>query len=166
MNTRKQKQRGKGKTKTRTKATRQRGSSHQKQEIIQAYSDLLTLRSECLNTCAKHMCSTQNAAVCEQTQAFLKEKPAVDSSGFCNNMMAGFPQTCGLPSPSISPSCVCYQFRTALSQFEKLKARQNEWKPMVEELFRHINTPGYALSDQVKQFVRFKRMSGQRMLAI
>jgi hypothetical protein len=98
--------------------------SEVKQRILKQYSDLLFKKGECMKKCVEYMCSKHDGIVCQQTKDFLSSKMALDSSGFCNNMMAGFPKTCrGKNATASHDDCVCDSFKHALYEFDMLKGR-------------------------------------------
>ncbi|NBT46941.1 MAG: hypothetical protein EBT07_03865 [Actinobacteria bacterium] len=176
------------KTKATTKRSRkyraQRGASANmadvKKRILQKYSETLERKGQCNTACVNYICTHHERAVCDQTTQFLKEKPAMDSSGFCNNMMAGFPKTCrSSADPSLVASdadCACDRFKRSLYEMDMLKgeietiAKTNaEWLPVasiVKELFQSINIPGWVLSSEAQEYIRLKRQSGSWKLNI
>lgn len=173
------------KTRKQRKPKKQTGSGNlphlieTKPLIVKMYSELLSYKIECFKNCVNYICEKEDAATCEQTKRFLQEKPAADSSGFCNNMMAGFPKTC-LTNPSGNPiasydECACDRFRKALIQFEILNAKlarrsiNSEWTSLAaiaNELLQHIRMPGRTLSEEASKFIQLKRLSGSRSLVL
>lgn len=154
--------------------------SEVKQMILKQYSDLIAKKEACSKKCIEFMCSRHNTSVCEQTKEFLTRKTAMDSSGFCNNMMAGFPKTCRSSGNSVAPyeDCICDRFKHALYEFDMLKGRIERiandigGEPLlpiskiVTELFDHINKPGVSLSEESRRFVKLQRKTGSILLNI
>lgn len=155
--------------------------SEVKQQIVKQYSDLLSKKEACMKKCVEYMCSKHDTTVCDQTKEFVSTKMALDSSGFCNNMMAGFPKTCrSSSSNSMAPyeDCVCDRFKHALYQFDMTKGRvdsiakekkEEQWFTIARitaELFEHVNKPGVILSEESRRFVRLKRQTGSISLSI
>jgi hypothetical protein len=174
----------------RGKTRKQRGSgnisvntslSEVKQRILKQYSDLIAKKEACSKKCIEFMCSRHNTTVCEQTKEFLTRKTAMDSSGFCNNMMAGFPKSCRLASGNLAApygDCVCDRFKHALYEFDMFKGRIERIandvggehlltiSKIVNELFDHINKPGVSLSEESRRFVKLQRKMGSISLNI
>ena len=143
--------------------------------ILHTYGHLLKLRNECNQKCIETMCTTKDAAVCEQTKQFITTKLSSDSSGFCNNMMAGFPKTCKSTNPAIPVSsydeCACDRFKHALTAFDMLKGRILTLFPtesiadIMTELFDTMNNkPGTTLSDKTRTFIRLVPQNALRKI--
>ena len=157
-----------------------RGGSIQemKQTLRKHYNELVNYKMECFDNCIEYICSTQDPQVCTQTKDFLKTKPAADSSGFCNNMMAGFPKTCRPPTNSQSMAsydeCACDRFRKSLIEFERLNAKLatmtrngENWVPLstiAKDLLEYVRIPGHILSEETSRFLQLQRISGSRFL--
>ena len=155
--------------------------SEVKQQILKQYSDLLFKKDACMKKCVEYMCSKHDKTVCDQTKEFVSTKMALDSSGFCNNMMAGFPKTCRSSSSNSMASyedCACDRFKHALYKFDMTKGRidsiakatnDEQWLTIARitaELFDYINRPGVVLSEESRRFVRLKRQTGSISLSI
>jgi len=174
---------------TKRRTRKQRGSgnisantplSEVKHRILKQYSDLIAKKEACSKKCIEFMCSRHNTTVCEQTKEFLTNKTAMDSSGFCNNMMAGFPKTCRSSGNMVAPygDCICDRFKHALYEFDMLKGRIERMandvsgehlrniSRIVGELFDHINKPGVPLSEESRRFVKLQRKMGSISLNI
>jgi hypothetical protein len=159
-----------------------------KRQILQHYSELVSLKAACRTRCIEHMCSRHNTTVCAQTKDFIQNKMMLDTSGFCNNMMVGFPKTCrATATPSATPSatatatatyedCVCDRFKHALYAFDMLKGtlgtiakstQEARWVTLATittELFNHINVQGAELSEASRRFVQLTRQTGSTTL--
>jgi hypothetical protein len=118
--------------------------------------------------------------VCAQTKDFIQNKMMLDTSGFCNNMMVGFPKTCrATATPSATATyedCVCDRFKHALYAFDMLKGtlgtiakstQEARWVTLATittELFNHINVQGAGLSEASRRFVQLTRQTGSTTL--
>jgi len=152
--------------------------------IIDKYSDLLALKTECRAKCVSYICESQDSETCSQTTAMLESRPDAETSGFCHNMMAGFPKTCRIPTPvnPLAPYdlCACDRYKFALTEFEGLKRKLQmlagtnpEWTQIsniTAELFNQINLPNNAtrnnlrkqpLTEEAEKFIRFLRQRGR-----
>jgi len=149
-----------------------------KRQILVHYSELVSLKAACRTRCIEHMCSRHNTTVCAQTKDFIQNRMMLDTSGFCNNMMVGFPKTCrATATPTASyEDCVCDRFKHALYAFDMLKGtlgtiakstQEARWVTLATittELFNHINMQGAELSEASRRFVQLTRQTGSTTL--
>jgi hypothetical protein len=147
--------------------------SEMKHLVLHKYSELLAFKSECFKNCIDIICR-KNKGACQQTKDFIQSGVAMDTSGFCNNMMAGFPKTCGKTVPGNPQAsydeCACNRFKHALFEFDHIRLRIHELgisslSKIIDELMNHINNKrGSTLSNNTRKSIRLVRQTADRSL--